>query len=110
MSLARKCNRCKSFFDPFDSPGRMARFENPIFQTSHEIREQVRGELLDKSAGPDGIIDLCPRCSVLFRDFMNPPTSVKEAAERFNAALEMFSKCTTGQKPTPTFPKEITKK
>ena len=68
MSLARKCNRCKQFFDPLDSPGRMARFENPIFQTSNEIREQVRGEMLDELAGPDGIIDLCPTCSVLFRD------------------------------------------
>ena len=109
MSLARKCNRCKQFFDPLDSTGSMARFENPIFQKSNEIREQVRGELLDELAGPDGIIDLCPICSVLFRDFMNPPTSVKEAAERFNMALDRFSRY-IGRRPTPTFPKEIAEK
>lgn len=71
MSLAKKCNRCHVCFDPYNIQGRMARFVNPIFQTSDDIREQYRGKLLDEDVGVDGIIDLCPACAVAFREFMN---------------------------------------
>jgi len=71
MSMAKKCDRCKLCFDPYNLEGRMGRFINPIFQTSDEIREQYRGQLLDEDLGVDGIIDLCPKCAVEFRKFMN---------------------------------------
>lgn len=71
MSLAKKCDRCGVCFDPFNVEGRIGRFFNPIFQTSNDIREQVRGQLLDETLGVDGIVDLCPNCASAFRAFMN---------------------------------------
>ena len=90
MSLAKKCDRCKSCFDPYNLEGRMGRFINPIFQTSDEIREQYRGQLLDEDLGVDGIIDLCPKCAVEFRKFMNHPEAeipVNPIADVFTDAL-----------------------
>ena len=71
MSLAKKCDRCGICFDPYNIKGRMGRFVNPIFQTSDDICEQFRGQLLDEELGVDGIIDLCPDCAKAFREFMN---------------------------------------
>ena len=108
MSLARRCNRCHGFFDPLDSPGQMARFANPIFQTSNDIREQVRGEVLDKDCGPSGIIDLCPTCSIMFKEFMNPSESFDSITKAMHDGLERFREIIVGipnNKPTPTFPK-----
>lgn len=111
MSLARKCNRCGAFFDPLDTEGRMARFCNPIFQTSNDIREQVRGAILFEEAGPEGIIDLCPNCSELFREFMNPALTLTEAVDNVNKSLDRFAEKLQAiggkrRKPIPTFPKE----
>ena len=71
MSLAKKCDRCSKCFDPFNMEGRMARFFNPAFQTSNEIRERYRGRLLIEELGVDGIVDLCPECAKAFMTFMN---------------------------------------
>ena len=71
MSIARKCNKCKSYFDPFDMEGQTCTFINPTFRTSSDIQEHYRGELLDACEGIDGIIDLCPKCAVKFKAFMN---------------------------------------
>ena len=72
MSNARKCNMCKRCFDPLDEKGRIARFSNPILQTSNDIKEMRRGDLLIPELGVDGIIDLCPECSEKLYEMFYP--------------------------------------
>ena len=81
MSIARKCNKCRKCFDPFDMRGQMASFQNPIFRTSMDIKEHFHGEFLDEAEGADGIIDLCPDCARKFRVFMDP--NVNELPVKF---------------------------
>ena len=71
MSIARKCNKCKSYFDPFEMEGQTCTFINPTFRTSSDIQEHYRGELLDACEGINGIIDRCPKCAMKFKAFMN---------------------------------------
>ena len=70
MANARKCDRCGVCFDPFEMEGMSCRFENPMFQNSHDIEEGVVGKLLI-NASPDNYIDLCPECAEMFEAFFS---------------------------------------
>lgn len=86
MANARKCNKCGTCFDPLDSPGIMCRFRNPIFQTSNDIREGVVGFKLIDDESTEAIIDLCPKCADLFREFMKGGVKIKTGDKMVEAA------------------------
>lgn len=69
MANARKCDRCGKFYDPFEMDGMLCRFQNPVFQNTHDIQEGMIGKLL-MNASPDTHVDLCPECAELFEAFM----------------------------------------
>lgn len=77
MSNARKCNKCHKCFDPLETTGLMTRFPNPVFMTANDIREHVIGSTLTGSDDTTEIIDLCPKCTELFRDFMKSGVKIK---------------------------------
>ena len=71
MSKALKCDRCYTYFDPYDLGGKtFIRFRNPAYENENATKSnQVAGYFFEKE-GPDGIVDLCPDCSRDFEDFM----------------------------------------
>lgn len=83
MSIARKCNKCKKFFDPLSENEPMASFINPVFRTSMDIAENYHGKYLCEEAGPEGVIDLCPDCSKQFRRFMDNKMIINIGAQEF---------------------------
>ena len=71
MANARKCNRCGKCFDPLNVAGMIGRFENPIFQSSADVREQKVSKRLIEGEAPDVYVDLCPECAEMFEVFMS---------------------------------------
>ena len=71
MSVARKCDRCKKTFDPYNMEGACCKFRNPMFQTSKDLCEITSREYLMKDMSPDDYVDLCPNCSMQLRAFMD---------------------------------------
>ena len=71
MASARKCDRCGKCFDPLGCKNKsvMARFQNPIFQTSDQIRNHDIGYYLIEDSN-DSYVDLCPECTKDFEAFM----------------------------------------
>lgn len=69
MANAKQCDRCGKFFDPYKMNGMSCKFQNPLFQTSNDIREGVVGKLMINGS-PDIYVDLCPECAELFEAFM----------------------------------------
>ena len=67
MANARKCDMCEKCYDPLEQEGLMCRFENPIFQNAHDLREGIVTRRLINGP-PDVYIDLCPECSKKFMD------------------------------------------
>ena len=70
MAIARRCNRCGRCFDPLNVRGTMMRFENPIFQSADDVRNQKVGRRLIDDEN-DVCVDLCPDCTERFQNFMN---------------------------------------
>lgn len=71
MAIARKCDRCKTCYDPANlgSGHEMARFQNPTFQSSEDYRLcRVTERLIEGE--PDAWVDLCPTCALAFNFFM----------------------------------------
>ena len=70
MANARKCDRCGKCFDPL-SQGKtvMARFQNPVFQNSEQIKDHDVGYYLIEDTA-DAYVDLCPECTDDFEAFM----------------------------------------
>ena len=71
MASARKCDRCGQCFDPlrYGDKTMMARFMNPIFQNSEQIREHNVGYYLVEDSA-NSYVDLCPECTKEFEAFM----------------------------------------
>ena len=71
MANARKCDRCGKCFDPlrFGDKTMMARFTNPIFQNSEQIKDHDVGYYLIEDTA-DAYVDLCPECTDDFEAFM----------------------------------------
>ena len=70
MANARKCDRCGTCFDPMGQGySLMARFRNPFFQSSEDLKENTAGAYLI-SDNPDAFVDLCPECTGNFQLFM----------------------------------------
>jgi len=90
MANARKCNKCETCFDPLTTPGIMARFRNPIFQTSNDIREGVVGFTLIEDANTEVIVDLCPKCTELFREFMKTKVAKIKTGNSFVEASDLI--------------------
>lgn len=69
MADAKKCDRCGGFFDPWSVRGEMVRFSNPVYRERIDLIENtISHRFLDK---PDALVDLCPKCTTLFTNFMN---------------------------------------
>lgn len=89
MAKARMCDRCKVCFNPLDQGDHdMARFQNPIFQTSEGLKNCTVGRRLFDNESPDAWVDLCPKCTVAFELFMmncdtfNMPGSFDEEVDQ----------------------------
>jgi len=91
MSNAKKCNRCKTCFDPLEMKGQMVSFSNPNFRTSEDIQHHYYGELFDKRGGLETPVDLCPDCTRKFKLFMNP--DLNEVSEAFDRYPNLDDKC-----------------
>lgn len=72
MGNARKCDRCKVCFDPYDMDEGLecARFQNPIFQSTEDVKKKHVGRQLINDPS-DIYVDLCPDCAEDFVRFMN---------------------------------------
>ena len=80
MANARKCDRCGICFDPlrYGDKSMIARFQNPIFQSSDQIKEHEVGYYLIEDTA-DAFVDLCPECTRDFEAFMEGnPLRLKE--------------------------------
>lgn len=82
MANARKCDRCGKCFDPlrYGDKTMMARFQNPVFQNSEQIRNHDVGYYLIEDTA-DAYVDLCPDCTRDFEAFMEGnPLKMEEAS------------------------------
>lgn len=86
MANARKCDRCNRCFSPLEAKGIMARFRNPIFQTANDIREGVISSKLISDESTDALVDLCPNCTEMFREFMSGSVKIKAGNQLVNAS------------------------
>lgn len=76
MSEAIRCDRCKDYYTPGEAGGETIKFRNPriyddgCFELGnyHPIR---RKGLLMKDIADDDDVDLCPKCTWLFKKFMD---------------------------------------
>lgn len=76
MSKAVQCDRCKKCFVPVECEGTMIKFRNPVMYTAEDVMPKTP---LSASPGtccyissidPDGMVDLCPACSLAFMRFL----------------------------------------
>ena len=94
MANAKKCDRCKKCFDPLDQGVfSMVKFQNPVFQTSNDIKNVTVKERLIPDH-PDAWVDLCPACTLRFRKFMANKDTIKDEFELTAAQIQEFKKMT----------------
>lgn len=89
MANAKKCDRCKKCFDPFDMDGYMCVFRNPMFKNSKNIREGTIGNLLINDH-PDDYVDLCTHCAHKFWLFMKEGWDVSYKLEENEDIQNVF--------------------
>ena len=71
---AKRCDRCMCFFDPEDGRGdvKTVKFQNPIFTTWSDAKQGKYTHFFDDKY-PDRYVDLCPKCTNDFIEFMDFP-------------------------------------
>lgn len=74
MSMALKCDACKELFDPNTMIGDAIKFTNSTIYDQEGVEGGVvirRKGYLRPDLGPDGRLDLCPKCTWYFKKFMS---------------------------------------
>lgn len=66
MSKAFKCDRCGKCFDPMDykDDERFASISRIVYQNGIELSVRLMGDFAES-------LNLCPRCTKIFKDWMN---------------------------------------
>lgn len=80
MAIARRCDRCGGYFSPETEKGEYCRFSNPTVMDGESYsKSRTKGEMVKNG---DDAIDLCPKCTELFKKFMkNEPFEIPKELE-----------------------------
>jgi hypothetical protein len=87
MSKALCCDRCGKCFDPLTSMHAndlIVKFSNPVIRRLQDVADGTTSGYLIKEFREFDSVDLCPRCTEDFLDFMIPESGieVEEAPKR----------------------------
>ena len=86
---AKRCDRCMCFFDPAEGRGEMqtVKFKNPVFSRWDDAKNGRFTNYYDDE-NPEQMIDLCPKCTNDFIEFMDFPDRRPGYIQEYETEIE----------------------